>query len=216
MTSKEIKCMGSDKRPDPNPGGISRNQHRFLSCLLRILTRPLWQLNIHGLDNVPLDGAFILLPKHQRWEDIPLLGMAAPRRLHYVAKRELFGNPVGDAVLRFFGGLPLDRTRPLKSRATLVRTAQLLNQGRGVAVFPEGTYYPHQMGPGHKGIVRFLLRRTRVPFLPVGICYPKHRNGGPLTAHVRFGQPIAMDGKRSYDEFLQVVMNRIKALSGIQ
>jgi 1-acyl-sn-glycerol-3-phosphate acyltransferase len=60
----------------------------------RILLSPFFCLETEGIENLPQKSAFVLLPKHQRWEDIPLVGLATPRPLYYIAKYELFKNPV--------------------------------------------------------------------------------------------------------------------------
>ena len=77
---------------------------------------PFFRLNITGKENLPRKSAFVLLPKHQRWEDIPLLGLSTPRPLYYLAKHELFKNALGNWFFRGLGGVPLNRERPLESR----------------------------------------------------------------------------------------------------
>ena len=46
------------------------------------------KLKTEGKENIPGNSAFVLLPKHQRWEDIPLLGLACPQPLYYVCYGE--------------------------------------------------------------------------------------------------------------------------------
>ena len=58
--------------------------------LFRVLLR--WQVS--GLENVPAGGA-IIAPNHQSFWDIPLVGIALrQRRVHFMAKSELFQHPV--------------------------------------------------------------------------------------------------------------------------
>jgi 1-acyl-sn-glycerol-3-phosphate acyltransferase len=145
-----------------------------------------------------------------------MVGLSVPRRLTFIAKTELFTNRFNRAALAFFGGLPLNRQRPLESRATLSRAAQLLVAGRGVVVFPEGTYYPDRVGPGHKGIVRFLMRRTTAPFVPMGIRYSKSLPTGSLHVHIRIGSALYPDGDQvAVDDFVNRIMKRVAVLSGL-
>ena len=74
---------------------------------------PFFRLDVLGLDHLPRDSAFILLCKHQRWEDIPLLGLASPRPLYFIAKYELFKSRLGSRFFGSLGGIPLNRQRPL-------------------------------------------------------------------------------------------------------
>lgn len=187
----------------------------------RICLSMFHKLEVAGRENVPLDNAFILLPKHQRWTDIPFIAMAAPVPLYYVAKHELFSNRLSNWFISSLGGLPLNRTRPIESRRSLNALIQFLHQGEGVVVFPEGTYYRDQMGPGNIGIIRLILTRFALPFVPVGISY----NKGRFRTRVRvvFGKPIHVERDKNTgkpfmppQEFLEEVMLEIAKLSGLE
>lgn len=179
----------------------------------RAYVAPLFSLQTSGAENIPARTPFVLLPKHQRWEDIPLLALASPRPLYYVAKQELFGNPLVGWFLRGLGGIPLNRRRPLASRRSLHAVLGVLGAGEGVVIFPEGTYYRGRMGPGHAGMVRLVLSRLSLPFIPVGIDYGKP--GGRTPVKIAFGCALHRDDAASPPEFLGRAMERIAALSGL-
>jgi 1-acyl-sn-glycerol-3-phosphate acyltransferase len=178
----------------------------FLSLLFR--------LKVCGQDNLPLQNAFVLLPKHQRWEDIPLLGLATPRSLHYVAKQELFNIPFFGWFLSALGGIPLNRSRPMESRHSLRVVQGLLEEGEGVVVFPEGTYYRNRMGPGHVGLIRMIMSRSDAPFIPTGIRYEASRSY--TEVRIEFGRPIYRGS--SVNAYLTVdrIMEEISLLSGLR
>lgn len=180
----------------------------------RVLLRPFFRLETEGASRLPKKGAFILLPKHQRWEDIPLLSLATPRPLYYVAKHELFANPVSNWFLRSLGGLPLNREHPLESRTTLRAVIAHLKEGEAVVVFPEGTYYRNRMGKGNVGVVRLILSKVSAAFFPVGVQYTE----GALrtTVHVRFGEPLHMNKSENPTEFLDRTLRTIGELSGLR
>ena len=179
----------------------------------RILLSPFFRLKTDGTENLPRNSAFILLPKHQRWEDIPLIGMATPRPLYYVAKYELFTNPLSNWYLRSLGGIPLNRERPLKSRLSIKAIIEFSRKGEGIVVFPEGTYYRDRMGPGQTGMVRLILSRLTHPFIPVGINYS--RAGIRTLVRIRFGNAIYGDSSAPANEFLDHMMKEIAQLSGM-
>jgi 1-acyl-sn-glycerol-3-phosphate acyltransferase len=181
--------------------------------LCKVAFSPFFRLRIHGVENLPRGESFILLPKHQRWEDIPLLGIATPRPLYYVAKHELFTNPIGGWVLRSLGGIPLNRKRPLESRRSLKRIIRLLEQGEGLVVFPEGTYFRDRMGPGQRGIVKLILTRLSLPFVPVGIQYSKE--AGRALVRIHYGRPVHFEPRDSVEGFLFHLMQKIAVLSGL-
>lgn len=176
--------------------------------------RPFFRLQVKGAENVPSAKAFVLLPKHQRWEDIPLLGLSSPRALYYVAKYELFKNPAAKWFLRSLGGIPLNRERPLESRPFLRETIGLLKRGEGIVVFPEGTYYPGRMGPANLGIIRLISSRVEVPFIPAGIKY--ERKGRRWRVNIQFGKPCYQVPGGSIREFMEFAMDEIARLSNLK
>jgi 1-acyl-sn-glycerol-3-phosphate acyltransferase len=179
----------------------------------RVLLSPFFRLKIGGVNNLPQKSAFILLPKHQRWEDIPLLGLANPNPLYYIAKSELFTNPLSNWFLRSLGGIPLNRQRPLESRHSLKSLVSLLREGEGAVVFPEGTYYRNKMGPGHVGLIRLILSRVTPPFIPVGVSYS--RKGFRTLVQTKYGKPFYAEPGTSPSELLDYMMKQIAELSGL-
>jgi 1-acyl-sn-glycerol-3-phosphate acyltransferase len=200
-------------RPAKHPPGRNKGFLQAFKFLVRILLLPFFRLETDGLQNLPRDSAFILLPKHQRWEDIPLLGLATPRPLYYIAKYELFKNALSNWFFSAMGGIPLNRQRPLESRRYLQATIQLLEKGEGVVIFPEGTYYRNKMGPGQTGMVRFVLSRLKLPFIPVGINYAV--KGWRTHVRINFGKAFHSDPTLAADAFVSRMMREIAALSGL-
>jgi 1-acyl-sn-glycerol-3-phosphate acyltransferase len=182
-------------------------------AMARMLFSPFFRLETGGVTNLPKTSAFIFLVKHQRWEDIPLLALATPRPLYYIAKHELFRNPLGSWFLTSLGGIPLNRERPLESRRSLQATIEFLKKGEGVVVFPEGTYYRGKMGRGHAGMVRLILSRLSLPFLPVGVKYS--RKGWRTLVQIKFGEIYHADSETSARAFLDHMMGKIAQLSGL-
>lgn len=195
---------------------LTRRKH-WLFCVVKMacimLLQPLFRIKAEGIENLPQDKAYVLLPKHQRWEDIPLIGLAAKKPLYYIAKHELFTIPLSKWFFVSLGGIPLNRKKPLESRKSLLAVIGLLKEGEGVVLFPEGTYYKDAMGPGHKGIVRLILSRLSIPFIPVGIKYSKQRLR--TLTKVRFGDALYPAQAGSADLFLDILMKKIADLSGL-
>ena len=201
------------RRQAKHSPGRNEGVLQVFKFLARILLLPFYRLETDGLQNLPRDSAFILLSKHQRWEDIPLLGLATPRPLYYIAKYELFKNVLSKRFFSAMGGIPLNRQRPLESRRFLQATIQLLEKGEGVVIFPEGTYYRNKMGPGQTGMVRFVLSRLKLPFIPVGINYAA--NGWRTRVRINFGKAFHTDPTLVADAFVSRMMKEIAALSGL-
>lgn len=183
-------------------------------ALIRLTFLPFYRLETNGIEHLPRKKAFLLLPKHQCWQDIPLMAIATPQPLYYVAKHELFENAIISRLLKSQGGIPLNRQKPLKSRDSIRAMIHFLNEGEGVVVFPEGTYYPNRMGPGKGGILKLIISRLALPLIPVGVRYRKEG----LRTHVIifFGEPIYHQKQISSDKTLDQLMKKISELSGLK
>ena len=49
-----------------------------------------YRLEVHGLENVPKDNAYIVCPNHLSTLDPPLMVAVMPRNISFMAKKELF------------------------------------------------------------------------------------------------------------------------------
>jgi 1-acyl-sn-glycerol-3-phosphate acyltransferase len=170
---------------------------------LQVLKRPvawiirtLWQVHVHGADNVPRRGGVILAANHIGILDGPLL-VAISRRLCYaMAKHELFTG-VGGAIFAHVGQIAVNR-RIVDKRA-ISRSIQVLRQGKILAVFPEGVRGAGEMTFA-KGGAAYLALVTGAPVVPVAIIGT--REAGQTTAqmphrrapiHVVYGEPIHVE-----------------------
>ncbi len=175
-------------------------------------------LSVRGLEHLPAKGPAIICPKHQRWEDIPLIGMALAPPLHYIAKVELFQKPLQREVLWAWGGVPVDRQNPRATLSSFRRLLPLLNQGAFIVLFPEGTYVPGRVGPGKHRLIQLLLKLQGqeglgfLPFVPVGVAYEPRTWG--YTVHVHLGPPLVAPGPRQAQALTDALMTRIARLSG--
>ena len=184
----------------------------IVKLVSRVVLSPFFKMNIRGIDNIPEKGSFVLLPKHQRWEDIPLIAISIKRPLYFVAKQELFDNVLSKKFISMLGGLPLDRSRPARSRSTYLKLLNKLSEGEGVVVFPEGTYYKDQVGPGHEGLVRMLLSNSDTLIIPAGIRYRREKSR--MEARIIIGKSVQRTDFVSVKELFSHVMAQIAFLSG--
>jgi len=165
--------------------------------LCRALVRHTWarvcRVQVAGLEHLP-PGPAVLCPKHQRWEDIPVVGLALPPPLFYIAKVELFTTPGVREFLRALGGIPVDRASPRATLSSFRQLPPLLARRAYLVLFPEGTYVPGRVGPGKHRLIQYLLSLQErngcgpLPFIPVGISYRPRRVG--FEARVRLGPPL--------------------------
>ncbi|MFP3868323.1 MAG: lysophospholipid acyltransferase family protein [Desulfobacteraceae bacterium] len=177
-----------------------------------------YRLEVTGQQHWFAPGPAILCPKHQRWEDIPVMGLAFPTALYYIAKVELFRHFGLRRVMLALGGVPLDRSRPQATLSSFRYLENILHQRQYLVMFPEGTYIKGRVGPGKHRLIQLLLRLQnrdglpRLPFLPVGICYQPQPPG--YRVRVQLGLPCYAPGPAQARELTQTLMEQIDRLSG--
>ena len=139
--------------------------------LLRALASVFLGLRIHGANNFPSQGAFLLSPNHQGFLDMFLLAGALPwhafRRMFFVGASEYYKTPLRQKVARAVHVIPVDPD------ANLVRAMQAgafgLRHGKMLVLFPEGERTVDGEIKTFKKGAAILSTHLRVPILPVAI-----------------------------------------------
>ena len=67
-------------------------------------------LTIEGQQHIPRKGSAIIAPNHASYIDPPLVAVALPRPLYFMAKAELFKNPFFGFILRKVNVFPVKRS----------------------------------------------------------------------------------------------------------
>jgi 1-acyl-sn-glycerol-3-phosphate acyltransferase len=190
------------------------------------ILRPLIGLEIYGLEHVPPIGPVIVVSNHLSNADPPLISIVFPRPLFFMGKSELFHNRVLGAVVRFFGGFPVQRGTP--DRTAIKRALMVLRQGQAMGIFPEGgRSKTAALVPGYPGVGLIALQ-AKVPVLPVAItgteyfpvngeAPPQRPKNVPRQVTVTFGEPFIVpervDGRRvTPDEATRLLMVRVAEL----
>ncbi|HEU0190898.1 MAG TPA: lysophospholipid acyltransferase family protein [Mycobacterium sp.] len=167
----------------------------FMGPLLTLLGRP----KVEGLENVPDSGAVILASNHLAVADSFYLPLVVRRRITFLAKSEYFtGTGMKGWFTRWFytvaGQVPIDRTDADHAEAALNTAERLLNQGKLLGMYPEGTRSPDgRLYKGKTGIGRMALH-TGVPVIPVAMIGTDVVNP-PGTKMWRFGRVTVRFGK---------------------
>jgi 1-acyl-sn-glycerol-3-phosphate acyltransferase len=155
------------------------------------LARLLYRLEVVG--RVP-SGACIVAANHESLLDPPLLALASPRPLHFLAKVELWRYRPGAWLMDALGGIPIRRDR--RDLLSLGRAHELLRAGECVAIFPQGTV---RGGAWTRGAARLALT-TGVPLVPVRIVGTaralSRRHVGFPKIRIVVGEPIRVPAAR--------------------
>ncbi len=149
----------------PNPAAAWALGRVAAHTLLRLTAMP---LTVRGLQHLP-SGPCVLVSNHASYLDGIILVAALPRPYAFVAKRELREQFVAGLFLQRLGAEFVERFDIKRSIEDANRMAEAVQQGRSLAVFPEGTFVARTgLLPFHLGAF-LAAARAGVPVLPVTI-----------------------------------------------
>lgn len=195
-----------------------------LSCFL---FQTILQCEAYGADLVPKTGPFLLACNHSSNLDPFLAGSFISRDIYFFARKTLFKPGFANWVLKKFNAIPVDRDGG-KDVSALKRVLELLSQGEGVLIFPEGTRSPDGRIQTAKRGVGMMACRAQVPVVPVHIIgsFDVWGKGGKLPKFLPgritlvYGQPLypqdydpgQADPDR-YQKAADTILNKIVSLS---
>ncbi len=145
----------------------------------------------HGLDNIPATGRCILASNHLSNWDPMYLGTLLPRHPYYMAKVELFKNPVMGWIMRQGGTFPIYRGE--NDAWAMQHAGQVLEADEMLCMFPEGTRSKgkSQLRRGKVGAVKLALDYNAL-IVPAAMTGTENHKLGlrANTIRLRVGPPI--------------------------
>jgi 1-acyl-sn-glycerol-3-phosphate acyltransferase len=196
------------------PGEMS-GRYRLFRRAMTLLCRLLFGYRVHGNDGVPSDGPLIVASNHSQYADPVLVCVAVPRRLRWMAKKQLFVFPFRK-FFEFIGSFPVDREGG--GRSAIRAALAFLAEGWALGIFPEGTHRSAGAFRGAKSGAVVLALRSGARVLPVHV----GKLPGPLSRlrgrrlEIFVGEPLhldpAMRGGAAYRAAADEVMHTIYAL----
>jgi 1-acyl-sn-glycerol-3-phosphate acyltransferase len=196
------------------PGEMTR-RYRLFRRAVTLLCRLLFACRVHGGERVPSDGPLIVASNHGQYADPVLVCVAVPRRLQWMAKKQLFVFPFRK-FFEFIGSFPVDREGG--GRAAIRAALAFLAEGWALGIFPEGTHRGAGATREAKSGAVVLALRSGARVLPVHV----GKLPGPLSRlrgrrlDIFVGEPVhldpAMRGGAAYRAAADEIMHTIYAL----
>lgn len=139
-----------------------------VAFLFRLFFKVFCRWEVKGRENIPEAGRLVIMANHITYLDPPIIGCISKRRIHFMAKEELFRVPILGYLLRKIGQIPVKRGRP--DRTALKQALAILEQEKVLGIFPEGTTKGHKdkLGKAKSGSILIPIE-GKSPVLPVGI-----------------------------------------------
>ena len=137
----------------------------FSKFLIRLVLRIFFDCRYHYEQPLPTEGPVIFASNHLSYFDPPTVGAGIDLDVYFMAKTELFKNPLFGALIRYYHALPIRRGG--MDWGAVSRLREILNSGGAALLFPEGT----RSLDGHLGKGRFgvglLAQQTGAAIVPI-------------------------------------------------
>ena len=165
--------------------------YRFATTVFGPMFRGLYHITYKQTENVPTDTKrYIVAINHTCVLDPVFVALAKGiPALHFMAKMELFKNPVVAWVITHLYGFPVRRGQG--DNTSIEFAKRIIEEDHVMAICPEGKRIKDKDGVPQKAKpgVAMIAKETDAMILPVAICAKeKIKRGVPVT--VVFGKPM--------------------------
>jgi 1-acyl-sn-glycerol-3-phosphate acyltransferase len=194
--------------------------YRVGRSLINLALKVLRGLERQGKENIPKKGGILIASNHIDVYDPPIIGCASPRELYYLAKSELFKNPIFGWILKKYNSIPISRGS--FDRKGLIKALEILREGKALLIFPEGTRSKDGNLQELKFGVAKLALEAEVPIVPAYLDYSDNWLKAFFQRRkvkIKFGSPIDRENlsripknKEGYLRITREIILSIKAL----
>ena len=161
--------------------------YHIFARILRVAGLVWFGDKVIGKENIPKEGKCILAGNHLSNFDAYLLFAGTKRPIHFIAKKELFEGKMA-WFFKMMHLIPVDRKN--KNPEARQKAIDLLNAGKVVGIFPEGTYHKEDLLlPFKPGVIDF-AEITGAPIIPFAMDSTFKFRCHPV---IKFGKPIYVD-----------------------
>ena len=173
-----------------------------------------------GVENIDKTKPFIYISNHQSFLDIPILFATLPINLYFIGKEELKKMPFIGWYMAAVGMIFIDRSDRRKSLLSLKKASGIIEGGKNVIMFPEGTRTRNgEIGSFKKGTF-VLSSMTNVDLMPIrlegsnDVWNPNNQKVTSGKVKIRIGESIdttELNGK-NMPEFIEGVRTNLISL----
>jgi len=179
------------------------------------------QFTFYGEAHVPKKGAAILAMNHIGYLDFAIAGTAvlpSGRLVRFMAKREIFDNPIAGPLMRGMKHISVDRKN---GGPSFIAALRALKKGEIVGVFPEATIsQSFELKEMKNGVVRLAIE-SGAPILPTIIWgsqrvwtknVPRDFGRRNYPIFVAIGQPLYVTPESDIDAAMSELTARMTGL----
>ena len=136
-----------------------------------LLMSLLYRLRVRGVEQVPDEGAALVVCNHVSYMDALILSASIPRPVRFVMYYRIFNIPVMRWIFKTAKAIPIAgaRENPELMQRAFDEVDAVLAEGELVCIFPEGALTKDgNIAPFKSGVEKILQRRP-VPVIPMAL-----------------------------------------------
>ena len=197
----------------------------LMRFLVWLLIHSVYRLEKKGLENIPEEGAAMLVANHSTFIDALVIAAACPRPTRYVMDHKRFNTPLLSFIFRATRSIPIASAKedPQMLERAYDEIAKGLTEGDLICIFPEGGLTKDGEIQPFRGGIKRIIDRTPVPVVPIALrglwASFFGRQGGSLLVRVfrlglfgkigmTVGEPVAAQAVTP--EGLQAIVARLR------
>lgn len=213
MSNKEKKHM------QPFDYSVVKNHKMYdvLMPLAKLISKTVFGATYVGTENIPEKGGFIVAVNHIHFSDPIVVAAGSKRRMHFMAKEELFASKLSSFMLTHFNAFPV--RRGVSDTSSVKYAIKVAEQGDGIGIFPEGTRSVNCAPKKGKAGVALIAHEAKADVLPVSL-YTETGSKPFTKLTVRYGEVIPYEDlglsekttARELRNATRIVMERITEL----
>ena len=138
----------------------------FVHLLVRPVLAVFYRKKIHGLENLPSEGGYVIASNHLSWIDGILLLWLMPRNVRFVVDAGNFNGRIAMYLAKAFDTILMTSSPKSIGRALKAARKGLID-GDVIGIFPEGTLSRTGQLQAFKPGIKKILKGTHAPVVPV-------------------------------------------------
>lgn len=190
----------------------------FARGILLVIFKLLYRVEVCGIENIPAEGKIIICSNHVSMLDPITVAISVPRRIYFMAKKELFEKRFFGSLLKKLGAFPVDRDG--SDLAAIRNSLKILKCEDALGIFPEGTRIKKQDVDNAKPGIAMISIKGKSPIIPIYVdtqykLFSKIRViiGKQISSEEYYEQKLNMD---NYKELSRQVMTSIYSLKNYE
>ncbi len=143
----------------------------LMRFLIWMLVHTVYRVRHRGLEQIPDEGAAVLVCNHVSFVDALVVAAACRRPIRFVMDHHIFRIPVLNFIFRTGRAIPIASAKedPALKEAAFAEVERALTAGDLVCIFPEGQITrTGDLNPFRPGVER-IVARTAVPVVPLAL-----------------------------------------------